>query len=266
MSSSAELPTSADDAATGAADRAIWHDVECGGYEADLPLWRTLAAAASGAVLELGCGTGRVALDLARSGVQVTGLDSDPMLVDALVERARGLPADALVADARAFELGRGFGLVIAPMQLAQLLDAHGRHCMLAAARRHLHARGVLAVALADPLDGAPDGSIGPDAAPPSGAVAPLPDVRELGGWVYTSTPLAVRSDQGGAVTIERARQAASPDGELTASRDCVRLEGVMPAWLEQAAARYRFRVRPAKHVPATDIHVGSTVVLLEAI
>ena len=43
----------------------VWHDVECASYEADLDLWRELAAAARGPVLDHGCGTGRVALDLA---------------------------------------------------------------------------------------------------------------------------------------------------------------------------------------------------------
>jgi len=52
----------------------IWHDVECGGYEGDLALWRELAAA-GGPILDLGCGTGRVALDLARRGHRVHGLD-----------------------------------------------------------------------------------------------------------------------------------------------------------------------------------------------
>ena len=42
-----------------------WHDAECGSYRADLPLWRELADEAGGPVLDLGCGSGRVALDLA---------------------------------------------------------------------------------------------------------------------------------------------------------------------------------------------------------
>jgi 2-polyprenyl-3-methyl-5-hydroxy-6-metoxy-1,4-benzoquinol methylase len=72
-------------------ERVIWHDVECGGYGADLPLWRELAARCGGPVLEVGCGTGRVALDLARRGHSVTGVDTDPQLVTALRERAHGL-------------------------------------------------------------------------------------------------------------------------------------------------------------------------------
>ena len=40
--------------------QAIWHEVECGGYEADLRLWADLAARFDGAVLDIGAGTGRV--------------------------------------------------------------------------------------------------------------------------------------------------------------------------------------------------------------
>ncbi len=49
-------------AVSATAERAIWHDAECGAYAADLALWEELAAAAGGPVLDLGCGTGRVAL------------------------------------------------------------------------------------------------------------------------------------------------------------------------------------------------------------
>ena len=83
-------------------DAVIWHDVECAAYDVDLALWRELAAAGGGAVLDIGCGTGRVALDLARRGHDVTGLDSDPDLVNELAARARrkGLAVPTVVADA----------------------------------------------------------------------------------------------------------------------------------------------------------------------
>ena len=56
-------------AVVGVNDAVIWHDVENGGYEADLPLWRAPGRAdADGPVLDLGAGTGRVALDLAAAG------------------------------------------------------------------------------------------------------------------------------------------------------------------------------------------------------
>jgi ubiquinone/menaquinone biosynthesis C-methylase UbiE len=51
----------------------------------DVPFWRRVAAGAGGPVLELGCGTGRVSLPLARAGIDLIGIDrSAPML-----ERAR---------------------------------------------------------------------------------------------------------------------------------------------------------------------------------
>jgi ubiquinone/menaquinone biosynthesis C-methylase UbiE len=51
----------------------------------DVPFWRNLALHCGGPVLELGCGTGRIALPLGRAGVPLVGIDrSSPML-----ERAR---------------------------------------------------------------------------------------------------------------------------------------------------------------------------------
>jgi len=97
---------------SGAAEATIWHDVECGGYSADLPLWDELAdSAGPGPVLELGCGTGRVALHLARRGHRVVGLDRDSELVEALRQRAGELPVRAVAADARDFDLGEEVAL-----------------------------------------------------------------------------------------------------------------------------------------------------------
>ena len=67
---------------------AAWHDVECGRYEADLPLWKELAEAAEHGVLDIGAGTGRVALRLADAGFDVTALDLEPELLDVLTQRA----------------------------------------------------------------------------------------------------------------------------------------------------------------------------------
>jgi SAM-dependent methyltransferase len=242
-----------------ATDTVIWHDVECCSYDADLSLWRELAAEWAGPVLDIGCGTGRVALDLAARGYEVTGLDPEPELVGAFAARARerGLHVGSAVADARSFELpGARFGLAIAAMQVFQLLGGETRRRgALACIREHLPAGGLLAAALADPFDGRPG----------EAELPPLPDVREQAGWVFSSTPIAVRGTDG-FVEVDRLRQAVSPAGELREHLVTVTLERVEAATLEAAAEEVGYRVRPARRVPATADHVGSTVVLLEAI
>ena len=65
----------------------IWHDIECGTYAEDLALWRSLAAEHGDPVLDVGAGTGRVALDLAGAGYRVRALDRDPALIEALQHR-----------------------------------------------------------------------------------------------------------------------------------------------------------------------------------
>jgi len=234
-----------------------WHDVECASYAADLPVWRALAEEHPGSVLDVGCGTGRVALDLANLGHAVTALDSDAELVNALASRARarGLRVDTVTADARSFELSRRFALIVAPMQVFQLLGgAEGRVAALERAGTHLDPGGAVAVALADPFE----------AVPPADALPPVPDVREEDGWVLSSQPVAVRPENG-AVAIDRLRQLVSPAGELSEELYTVRLDTVSPDELEQEAARAGLRPAGRRTVPATHDHVGSTVVLCEA-
>ncbi len=71
---------------------AIWQDVEFGSYAADLALWEELAAAAGGPVIELGAGSGRVAMHLARAGFEVIAVERDAELAGELAARAEGLP------------------------------------------------------------------------------------------------------------------------------------------------------------------------------
>ena len=94
----------------------------------DVRFWQTLARRQSGAVLELGCGTGRLALPLMKSGAPLVGIDrSDAMLGIARVKARRaGLAGRArfVRGDIRRlpFRARPGFGLVMAPYGMLQSL------------------------------------------------------------------------------------------------------------------------------------------------
>ncbi len=234
----------------------IWHDAECGAYAADLPLWRELAQDADGTVLDIGAGTGRVALDLARRGHAVTALELEPELRAELERRAGELPVAAVAGDARDFALGRRFTLVIVPMQTIQILGgAEGRAAFLRCASEHLEPGGRLVAALTAPLESFEEGD---------GTELPVPDVGEHDGWVFASQPVAVRRD-GADTLIERIRQVVSPDGESTLEHDVVRLEALDPATLEAEGEAAGLRPGPSRSIEPTLDHVGSTAVVLQA-
>jgi SAM-dependent methyltransferase len=237
-----------------AAAEVIWHDVECGSYDADLALWEELAERCGGPVLELGCGTGRVALYLGRRGHRVIGLDRDPKLLAALSSRAAELPVCAIEADARDFELGGPASLVLAPTHLIQLLsDAAERAECLDRVAASLRPGGLFAAAIVEAMPEA-------DGAPP-----PLPDVKEVGGWVYSS--LAIEAAIGpGEIVVRRLRQRVSPEGSLSEEPNEVRITTFAASELEAEAADCGLVPTGRLVIPATELHIGSLVVLLEKV
>jgi SAM-dependent methyltransferase len=258
----------------------IWHDLECGGYDADLTLWRELAGGSGDGspadpILEIGAGSGRVALDLARAGHRVTALDLDRRLLDALSTRAGGAEVEVVCADARTFELSRrDFGLCLLPMQTVQLLGGEaGRAAFLRRVREHLRPGGVLACAIVSDFEFF-DCTRGGDG-PPS-------DVVRLNGVDYVSRPTRVSADQD-RVVIERVRRIL-PDGReplpqgshrllrlgarsptLAGERDVIELDLVTVKQLEREGVAAGLRPAAARRVEAADEYLGSDVVLLHA-
>jgi len=115
----------------------------------DLPFYRELAASTHGLVLELGCGTGRVALALAREGHDVVALDnSQPMLkqlqanlaLESEGVRNRVRFTEGSMVD---FDLSECFGLILAPFRAFQhlLTPNEQRQCLMTVAN-HLEPGG----------------------------------------------------------------------------------------------------------------------------
>ncbi len=226
--------------------KVIWHDVECGRYTADLDLWRELARETGGRVLDVGAGTGRVALDLARAGFEVTALDHDAELLDELARRAGDVPVETLVADAAGFDAGDGaFGLVAVPMQTIQLLP--DRAGFFTSARRAVAPGGLVALAVAIDLE------------PFEGAELPPPDAAEHDGTRFLSQPIAVREEAGG-TRIERIRHTI-PAG--IAEEDVIVLARCTVEELEAEAEAVGLRPAGVRDIAPTALHVGSEVVLL---
>lgn len=239
------------DAAT---DLVRWHDLECGGYDVDLELWRELAAEAGGPVLDVGAGTGRTSLDLARRGLDVTALDVEEPLLAELGRRARAarLMIPTVLADARELAISRRFAAILVPMQTIQLLGGpEGRRRFLAGVRAHLRPGGTFAAALADALEGY-DATV---------AEPPLPDMADFGGTVYSSRPVAVLPVATG-MMIERVREVVTPSGERTVSEDRIVLDALPPATLYAECEAAGLTPAPGRLVPATDEYVGSAVVV----
>lgn len=240
-------------------DPVVWHDAENGSYSADLGLWERLARGGRGAVIDLGAGTGRVALHLARRGLDVVAVDIAQELLDALAHRAAAAGLDVRTAAVDARELaGSGLqaGTIIAPMQLAHLMGgAEGRARLLAGALTVLPPGGRFHLAL---LTDTAEEELGDESTPP-----PLPDVREEAGWVHSSLPTAVVF---GAhrIDIHRRRELVSPAGELISEENLISLDYVSADELEGEARAAGWTVLERTPIPPTRSHVGSVVVSLE--
>ena len=108
----------------------------------DIPFYVDEALSCGGPVLELGCGTGRVTLPIARAGVEVTGLDSSPGMLDVAgrkLAKTPDAPVTLVHGDMREFSLGRRFALVIIPFRgFLSLLTVEDQMSALACIKRHL--------------------------------------------------------------------------------------------------------------------------------
>ena len=109
-------------------------------------------------MLELGCGTGRVLVPIARAGVEVVGLDVSPRMLAVCREQLAREPeavrsnATLVQGDMRDFDLGQTFALATSPFRPFQhLLSVADQRSCLSSVRRHLKDGGRLVLDLFNP-------------------------------------------------------------------------------------------------------------------
>jgi SAM-dependent methyltransferase len=117
----------------------------------DVEYYVELARATGGPVLEYGIGNGRVALPIARAGVDVFGVDLSRPMLDDLARRLEKEPAATrsrvrfALGDMRAFALPERFSLAIVPFNgLLHLYETTDAEALFARAFEQLEPDGVL--------------------------------------------------------------------------------------------------------------------------
>ncbi|NIA12655.1 MAG: methyltransferase domain-containing protein [Nitrospiraceae bacterium] len=127
---------------------AEYYDLLHHGLPGDAAFYVEQALQAGGQTLELGVGTGRIALEMARAGVHLTGIDNSPAMLErcrAKFKAAGSLPGSVKLheADLLDFNLGRQFDLVAIPYRafMHLLTPEHQRQCLLRA-RKHMTDEG----------------------------------------------------------------------------------------------------------------------------
>ena len=115
--------------------------------QGDQAFWLELARQAGGPVLEAGCGTGRVLLEIARAGISIDGLDVSPQMLAILRSKLRGETVDLYQADMRDFSIPRKYRLIILPFRPFQhLYTVDDQLRALDNFRDHLDHDGLLAL------------------------------------------------------------------------------------------------------------------------
>ena len=113
----------------------------------DIPFYVARAKEARGAVLEVGCGTGRILLPTLQAGVDIDGIDIHPGMIAVLQRKAAalGLTPRVAVADMRDFTMPRRYALITIPFRaFMHLLTAADQIAALRCLREHLEPGGAL--------------------------------------------------------------------------------------------------------------------------
>ena len=103
---------------------------------------RFVAALDPGSVLDAGCGSGRVAIELDRRGIEVVGADRDASMLD--TARRRGPSITWVQSDIAALDLGRTFDVVVMAGNVPLFTAPGTQAALVAGAARHVAPGGLL--------------------------------------------------------------------------------------------------------------------------
>jgi SAM-dependent methyltransferase len=103
---------------------------------------RRVASLKPRSVLDAGCGTGRVAIELDRMGIEVVGVDLDTSMLEAA--RARAPHLDWRAGDLASMKLGRYFDAIVAAGNVLIFLTPGTEAAVVANLARHLEEGGSL--------------------------------------------------------------------------------------------------------------------------
>lgn len=135
------------------------YDALHAGRTEDVAFYVEEAGRCGGPILEVGCGTGRIALAIAETGIEVIGLErSSHMIARAAARRRAARPAvrrriRLVLGDMREYAFRRVFAGVFLPFRVLQaMLTVEDQLAALARAREALSAEGRLVLDVFDPL------------------------------------------------------------------------------------------------------------------
>ncbi len=137
---------------------ARFYDWTYANHTQDIPLYLELAKRQRGPILELACGTGRLAIPLARAGFEVTGLDLSPEMLRIARAKLRQEPPEVrrrvtlVQGDMTSFDLPVAARLAFVPFSsFFHLSTREQRAACIATAYRHLADGGLFLVDLLPP-------------------------------------------------------------------------------------------------------------------
>jgi SAM-dependent methyltransferase len=209
-----------------------WHPAD----GPDIGLWQSFAARTDRPVLEVGVGTGRVALALARSGFEVVGIDPSPAMLTLARAKAERDAIDVQLIEGRLPELSFDpgtFGLVLFPLDVfLSFATPEEQLANLRAARKALHFDGLVIIDVPGPAQWLDPSANGQPLLVYSG---PLESGERLEVWQVHEDDLA-RQER----VLRVAYELVAPDGSVRRFLSEHRLRYLYPAecsYLLQAAA-----------------------------